>query len=217
MPWNEVSPSGSISVQANRARMNENTTYIQNTMGNQAVGTNTSNPQLALDHFWNIGSNEDGRHRFIQSPGFTVGGVSTDPFIANGMDGVIYLKQPSVAVGRIEGFYRNTQGIYQFIPSFVSGTKTVTSSFTTLFTAPASVYGEIFMFRLSTNGIDTISKAVFKSSATGLGVAALTFSDNSGDPETPLIFDRSGLIIQVKANDASSGNDWEYRITYRAV
>ena len=67
MPWNPISPDGTLSVKANRAPMRENTTYIQETMGNMAIGDNTTSTR---DHFWNVDDDFDGRHRFIQSNEF---------------------------------------------------------------------------------------------------------------------------------------------------
>src|SRR5690349_2957761 len=113
MPWNSNAPLGSVSVKANRTKLQENTTYIETTMGNTAVGINNSSVR---DHFWNVGADEDGRHRFMQSPAFTEGGVDSDPVIGTGMDAVEYVK---VTNGRAERFHRNAEGIYQHVPSFL--------------------------------------------------------------------------------------------------
>ena len=116
MPWNSLSPIGSISVRANRTTMNQNTTYIETTMGNSIVG---SNLVTTRDHFWNVGANEDGRHRFIQSPGFTVGAAPADPVIGTGMDAVSYVKLLSSVVSTaqqdVQPFYRNTKQIMQLL------------------------------------------------------------------------------------------------------
>lgn len=210
MSWNAASPDGAISVRANRTQMNNNNTYIQTTMGNSVVGTNTVNTR---DHFWNVGSNEDGRHRFIQSPKFTVGGLAADPVLGTGMNSVLYAKETS---SRVEWFHRNAEGIYQFIPSLLSGTKNVTDTPSILATVPTNVYGEIFMFRASTDGSETVQTGVFKSTASGLAVVAVRYTNSSSDQTTNLKFSRSGLDIFVSTDDADSGNNWEYRITYRA-
>src|SRR3954470_10223630 len=147
MPWNSTFPLGSVSVKANRVIGQQNTTYIETTMGNSIVGTNTNTTR---DHFWNVGANEDGRHRFIQSPAFTVGAVAADPVIGTGMDGVLYLKSDGLASARIQGFYRNAQGIYQYLPAFITGTVTINGSgsgdWKTLSAVPAGSYGEVFMY-----------------------------------------------------------------------
>ena len=100
MPWNSTWPVGSISVKANRVVGQQNTTYIETTMGNSIVGTNTT---ATRDHFWNVGTNEDGRHRFIQSPKFTVGGNPADPVLGTGMDGVRYIKSDGLTPARVVG------------------------------------------------------------------------------------------------------------------
>lgn len=83
MPWNSSWPIGSQSVATNRPTGAQNTTYIEDTMN--------------VDHFWNIGSNEDGHHQFVQSPKFEAGGVPADPTLATGMDGVLYYKKKTSA------------------------------------------------------------------------------------------------------------------------
>ncbi len=114
MAWHSTAPVGSQSVKANRTILQDNTTYTEVTMGNSVVGTNAVTTR---DHFWNVGANEDGRHRFIQSPGFTVGGLPTDPVIGTGMDSVDYSKLKLVAESAaqqdVQPFFRNTTGIMQ--------------------------------------------------------------------------------------------------------
>lgn len=217
MPWNSTSPNGALSVKANRTPMNQNTTYIETTMGNSVIGTNTTSTR---DHFWNVGTNEDGRHRFIQSPAFTVGGNATDPVIGTGMDGVQYLKTTN---GRVEGFYRNANGIYQHIPSFLSGTHVITASFTTMVTVPASVWGEIFIFQ-TTTGSTRGQAGFFKSNATvcdAWSYAEQAQSVSSSTPKFNVIFgngpNASGLNIRVIVEEAVAGATWNYRITYRAI
>lgn len=116
MPWNSTSPNGALSVAANRPYQQENTTYIETTMGNSVVGTNTVTTR---DHFWNVGSNENGRHRFIQSPAFTVGGLPTNPVIGTGMDSVLFSKlltvTESTAQQDVQPFFRNVTGIMQLL------------------------------------------------------------------------------------------------------
>lgn len=215
MPWNSVSPDGTISVKANRTPMNQNTTYIETTMGNSVVGTNTA---ATRDHFWNVGSNEDGRHRFIQSPAFTVGAVPTDPVIGTGMNGVLYLKTTS---SRVEGFYRNVQGIYQYIPSFLSGTVVVGAGFGTVVAVPASVYGEIFMYTTALGKFSVVTGFFRSDGATVESWSILNHASGVGGTSFALTFgngtDASGLNIRAKVNDATAGLTWNYRITYRAT
>lgn len=215
MPWNSTWPLGSVSVKTNRTTGQQNTTYIEVTMGNSIVGTNTV---ATRDHFWDVGSDEDGRHRFIQSPAFTVGGVPTDPVIGTGMDCVEYAK---TVAGRVERFHRNAQGIYQHVPSFLSGTHTVTGSFTNMVAVPTDVYGEIFMYTTAA-GNESGQVGFFKSTggtceawSYGLrqqGTSSALFAVRFGNGS-----DASGLNIRVIADEASSGLTWNYRITYRAV
>lgn len=116
MTWNAVSPNGALSVKANELPMQQNTTYIETKMGNSIVGTNTASTR---DHFWNVGSNEDGRHRFIQSPAFTVGALPTNPVLGTGMDSVFYSKLKVVAESSsqqdVQPFFRNASAIMQVL------------------------------------------------------------------------------------------------------
>lgn len=82
MPWHAVSPVGNRSVRFNRADMNDNTTYIGNTLGN---ATNT-----LQDHYWDIGANEDGRHRQVTMRSF---GENIQAPLAPLMDAAIYLNR----------------------------------------------------------------------------------------------------------------------------
>lgn len=223
MPWNSISPVGSISVKANRPKMQENTSYIETTMGNSIVGTNTTSTR---DHFWNVGSDEDGRHRFIQSPDFTVGGNPADPVIGTGMDGVMYLRQDSALSARIQGFYRNAQGIYEFIPSFESGTTgVITGSYTNVVAVPANTYGEIMMYTTTESSSDRqYSSCVAHYWSNGTVARAWTFAqgDDDQDSNLPLKFANSNsaatnLFLRAKANDAANNLVWNYRITWRVL
>lgn len=222
MPWNSVSPIGSISVRANRTTMNQNTSYIETTMGTTAVGTVGVNVR---DHFWNVGPNQDGRHRFIQSIGYTSGtgpAVPADPAVGTAMDGVIYLKQASVAVGRVEGFYRNTNGIYQFIPSYQTGTVNISgSTIQTIVSLPANVYGEIFFTKASDASL--CCKGIFSSSVgqtRGFTLRVRSTISGSFDYAIELLNDASGgLNLRCREGDASSGamnGAWTWHLTYRA-
>lgn len=79
MTWNPDTPLGTISVKDNRSRFVNNNTYTESKMN--------------VDHYWNIGGDEDGHHKFVQCPKTETGGTPSDPTVATGMDGAIYLKQ----------------------------------------------------------------------------------------------------------------------------
>lgn len=216
MPWNSTSPDGTLSVKANRPFMQQNTTYIEDTMGNSPVGSNGVNVR---DHFWNIGSNEDGRHRFIQSPGFTVGGNPEDPTQGTGMDGIYYLK---LINGQFQWFRRNTTDIYQATPNTLTGTIVPTSSFTNIVALPPNVYGEVFMFVTNTDTRNSGQTGFFKTSATTCeGWAHGLRLQGGNTARYNLIFgngsDASGLNLRVIRDEAPSGLNWEYRITYRSI
>ncbi len=215
MPWNADWPVNTISVKANQVKGDQNTKYIQATMGTSVVGTNTTSTR---DHFWNVGANEDGRHRFIQSPAFTVATVAADPVIGTGMDAVEYVK---VTNGRAERFHRNTQGIYQHVPSFLVGTHVITGSMTNMVSIPNNTYGEIFLFTTALGkgsgqaGFFKATSNVCESWSYGLRIQggstakyAVRFGNGS---------DASGLNIRVLADEASPNQTWNYRITYRAI
>ena len=186
-------------------------------MGNSVVGTNTTSTR---DHFWNVGTNEDGRHRFMQSPAFTVGGLPTDPVVGTGMDGVLYLKTTN---SKVQGFYRNANQVYQYIPTPLEGTVVLTGSFAEIVTVPANVYGEIFIFQ-TTDGSTRGQAGFFKSNNTicdSWSYAQQVQSVSSTTPKFNVIFSNGSnavdLKIKAKINEAGSGLTWNYRITYRAI
>ena len=59
--------------------MQENTTYTKTTMN--------------VDHFWDIGVNEDGHHKYAQMPKYKAGGLPSDPALAAGMDLAFFSKE----------------------------------------------------------------------------------------------------------------------------
>jgi len=220
MVWQTTCPVGTQSVRANKQVFQDNVNYIQTYMGNEVVGTNGN---ATRDHFWNVDANLDGHHRFVKSPAFTVGGIPADPVIGTGMDGVIYLKTTN---GRVEGFYRNSNGIYQFIPSYLTGTTTISSgsSFVNITTIPDETYGELFFynsnspnnkyaaqigFYKATGGLCQTWALNYQVEGTGSAVNALKFGNGS---------DASGLNIRARRADAGSTLiDWNYKIIYRAI
>lgn len=217
MPWNSVWPIGTTSVKNNKTTGNQNTTYIETTMGNSVVGTNTTTTR---DHFWDVGSNEDGRHRFINSPGFTVGGTATDAVIGAGMDAVIYAKETN---SRVEWFHRNSSGIYQFVPSFKSGTVTIDndgSTYANLTEVPENVYGEVFCY---TSALGQLSgqTAFFRSNGSTVEAWSIAMVPNTVNSVTIALkfgngAQASGLNVRAR-KAAGAGGTWNYRLTYRAL
>lgn len=218
MAWRSVNPDGNRSVKANEVIGQDNTNYIQSTMGNTASNKPYSDAQA--DHFWAVDPNIDGRHRFVKMPAFSNGGSPQDAQLSPGIDGVIWFKTVSSDVSNIEGFYRNAAGIYQFIPSFLSGTKSISSSYSTVVAVPANVYGDIVMFR-TTQGKDTAQNGFFRSNGSKVEAWANYLGPSGENEEINLKFgngsDSLGLNILARNEFASSTHTWNYRITYRAI
>lgn len=223
MTWSSTAPDGTKSVKENQSILGNNTTYIETTMGNDALGTNNAGTR---DHFWNVSGDNDGHHRFVKSPAFTVGGVATDPLVGTGMDGVLYLKSDGLTPSRVQGFYRNASNVYQYIPAFLTGTVNIASgaAFTNVVTVPPNCYGEIFMYK-NINDKYSAQMGFFKSNATVAQAWAYTFTLDgvgSGSPTQTLKFasepDATTLNIgaRVQGGGGTAGN-WNYRITYRAL
>lgn len=220
MPWNSTCPLGTVSVKANKPIGQQNTTYIETTMGNSVVGTNTNTTR---DHFWNVGANEDGRHRFINSPAFTVGGNPADAVLGTGMDSVLYAK---TVKGTVQWFQRNAGGIYQWMPAFLTGTVSVTSdnTYVNITAVPTDVYGEIFMY-IPDNGIDervAVQTGYFRSNGTKVNAWSIPFRiQGSSTNFIALKFgngsDASGLNLRVRADAVGTIDDWTYFVTYRAT
>jgi len=221
MAWTSVSPVGSQSVKANRPAMAANTVYIETTMGNVAAGTNTASTP---DHFWNISSALDGHHRHIRSPKFEKpAGTAADPAIGTGMDGVQYIKLVNSDVARVECFYRNSQGIYQTSPSYITGTFSSSSAYTNVGATaiPINCYGEIFCIadggtrKYVQKGYffsDTTKTYTFASREKVQGTSEgyfLEFANGS---------DSTNLFIRAKRGGVTSNADgtWTYFITFRS-
>jgi len=206
MAWDSASPDGSLSVKDNRTQMNANNEYISATMGD--VTHNTK------DHFWDISGDKDGYHRSVNMPA-QVGHISPATVA---MDGVIYYKS---AGGTVQAFFKNnTLDTYQFIPSFKQGTVVVNASYGNVINVPASVYGEIFMYTTALGKRSAVT-GFFRSNATIVESWGLTQSDDGTQTSTPLKFasdtDATTLFIKARTSDASNGQTWNYRITYRAT
>jgi hypothetical protein len=191
-------------------------------MGNAVVGTNTDTTR---DHFWNVGANEDGRHRFINSPSFTVGGNPADPVVGVGMNAVLFLKttnnQPQwftrtdIASGSIQ---------YQATPNFLSGTKVISpidQDYTNIVTVPNNTYGEIFMWRNSSVSVAGQS-GFFRAIGNICQAWGLLYRiQGSSDSKAALKFgngtEASGLNIRARNDDSIPNQTWNYRIIYRAM
>lgn len=87
MGWNGTSPVGSQSVKDNRTIIQDNTTYIENTVGQ--------------DHFWNSGGTTDGHHKYMQTVATNIAStsVATNTLLQTQMNLVYYsrLKTPTEA------------------------------------------------------------------------------------------------------------------------
>ena len=86
---------------------------------------------------------------------------------------------------------------------------------------PNNCYGEIFMFRNGDAeeggqaGFFKCQGSVCQSWSYGLriqGDATALYNIRFGNGS-----DASGTNIRVRSDNADSGNDWQYRITYRAI
>ena len=205
MVWNSTWPDGSKSVKQNTIPGQQNTTYTETTLNN--------------DHFWNIGTDEDGHHRAINMLNYadTASGAPADAPIATGMDGVFYLKTTS---GRVQGFYQNAAGIYQYIPAFLSGTAALTSSYTTVINVPDNTYGQIWIWRQGNNSDVSFGSFIAQSSVCQAFSAAIDLNGSS----TP-VFNvhygngtaASGLNVRAKVTGNASAGTYNYRIIYWSV
>lgn len=231
MTWNSTVPIGTQSVKQNRPVIQQNFSYIETNMGNSAVGTNTNTTR---DHFWDVGTNEDGRHRFIQSMGFTVGGTPTDPVVGTGMDGVIYFKEVN---GTVQAYFKNTtgglnDGIFQFVPGYLFGSVNVPSSntYNNVAAVPDETWGEIVMF-LSAAEIGGNNNTARSSMAQGFfhstggrvhcwSISNLRQGVSPADSAAALKFangsDSVDLNIKVRAQEAPTGKNWSYRIMWKS-
>lgn len=204
MVWNSLYPDGTKSVKQNTLPGQQNTTYSETT--------------LNQDHFWNIGTNEDGNHKRVSMEDYasTAIGAPADSPIPTGMDGVYYLKP---ANGRIAGFYRNASGIYQSVPGFISGSVALTTSYQDVVVLPDDCYGQIFFF--TTDSTQAMSSGYFKC---GGGVCqAYCNSQTIGNSTSQILPMRygngdqvSGLNLRVRIS-AGTVATYQYRVTFWAT
>ena len=115
--WNSVNPDPAKSVKENGPKMQENTTYTEEIMGNTA--NDTTNTDVIRDHYWDVSANLDGRHRYLNMPAFTIAGTETDPVLGDGMGGTAYCRTKTAAespdVQDVQPFFRNTADIMQLL------------------------------------------------------------------------------------------------------
>lgn len=216
MPWNTTFPDGTKSVKANELPGQQNTTYIETTMGNTANDLAYSTSQQ--DHFWNVGTDYSGHHRFIKSPAYTVGGIATDPgpALGTGIGGILYLKTIN---NQVQGFFRNSSTIYQYIPAFLTGTVNITSTSTyvTIIPIPQNVYGEIFIWENNTRNIQSGS---FMSNSTIVEGFSNTINIKAeGDNGWTELLNGTGAVdlnLKIRRDKGASAN-YTYRIIYRAI
>lgn len=83
MAFTTAPVDGAKSVKLNRPTLNANALYIQDNM--------------RLDHFWNEDNDKDGHHDAIQMPIQGTIAAPTNPTLATGLDGVVYLKHKIAA------------------------------------------------------------------------------------------------------------------------
>lgn len=201
--WNSTWPVGTSSVKSNRIPGQNNTTYTE--------------ANMKLDHYWNEDVQKDGYHKKIEMPKRT-----TDVTLANAsINGAMYLKEVSASNLRVEGFYRNANGIYQFIPSFKSGSTNIPtgSAFTTLTNVSANSYGEIWIWQANQQ---KMQKGVFVSNATLVQTYLLEQQLPSGGTITYITFNNNTATVtdlNIKARlgvDGAAGTH-HYRIIYWGI
>jgi len=85
MAWHSTAPDGAQSVKSNRTILQDNTTYIENTVG--------------TDHFWDVGANLDGHHQFVQTQNTNTddSSLQTNPQLATEMNLVYYSRQKTAS------------------------------------------------------------------------------------------------------------------------
>ena len=200
MVWNTVWPDPAKSVKANTPTGQQNTTYIDDTMN--------------VSHYWNEGANLDGQHQYFACPK-----QASDLAIPTSMDGVIYYKEVSASNSRVEGFYRNNSGIFQFIPSFQSGTVDLSSTdFVTVANLPDNSYGNIYLFL--NDAVDATAGMQFGTFKSAGGKLQAYCSQGGNTTAVPIILgnatNSSALELKAKRSQAPSGT-YAYRIMYWGI
>jgi len=204
MVWNSLWPDGTKSVKQNTTPGQQNTAYTETTMNN--------------DHFWNIGADEDGHHRAVNMMNYadTATGAPADAPIATGFDGVYYIKQVN---GRNAGFYRNSDGIFQAVPGFISGSANITGSYQNIVALPDGCYGNVWFFKNDSS--NAMAFGSFKCAGSIYQAYCLhIYPGNTATLQFPMRFGSadqvSGLNLRVRTSDGPTGV-YQYRIQFWAI
>ena len=205
MPWNSISPVGNRSVRFNRTAMNQNTTYIEEIMGNNTVIGN------AKDHYWNIGANEDGYHRKVSLK--NTGALINPPPT---FDGVIYVNNNGLTPDKTLKYNNTTQdwtlNVWENVIEGSFNTPNSSANFTITTLIPTDRFGKILIFLKSTPWL--AMEGYFYSDATkvhgfsgrvdfestGLAISPIQFDDNPGT--------NNALRANVPANPAATYNTY---------
>lgn len=219
MTWNSSWPLGTVSVRANQSTGQQNTSYIETNLGKVAVGTNVNTTR---DHFWAVDPSLDGRHRYINSVGFTTGGppgVPDDPLLGADMDTLLYPKETNSSV---QWFHKNQDddlNLYQVTPNQIKGTANITSTstYTTLTAIPINVFGEVFMWK---DGTTLSQSGTFITDGTICEGYSNVQRLNSGSDTVNIELRNTtsaGLGLQGRLRTASLSGNWNYIVWYRAI
>lgn len=197
--WNPVWPNGAVSVRANTIPGQQNTNYI-NSIEN-------------VNHYWNVGANFDGNHRFIQMPNQAI-----DVALTASMDGALYIKPASVNDPSINLFYVNATGIVQATPTFQKGSVSLPSSsaYVNVGAAiPQHSYGVIYMF--TDDDVGNMAMGFFVAGTTTVNCYTnVTLTGSMSGSTQNVRFGNgstaSGLIIRAQRNTGLTTGPYQYRI-----
>jgi len=148
MGWHETAPVGTNTVKANESTLNDNTVYTETEMNK--------------DHFWNIGGDEDGHHKFAQMPKYTDGAIATptSPTLVGSADLAYFarLKTAAEAPGGadVQPYIRNASATMQLLGIRAMGVFTVA--------------GGLIVMQYSHN-LDAANPVTFQGGATGKFIA----------------------------------------------
>ncbi|HUU86261.1 MAG TPA: hypothetical protein VMX17_00740 [Candidatus Glassbacteria bacterium] len=194
MVWTSLSPDGTKSVRTNVPVMLDNTEYTETT--------------LNVDHYWNIGADEDGHHKQVKMPK-----SAADITLGTGIDGGIYLKE--AASGTVQGYYRNVVNVYQFIPAFLTGTSALTSSNSTIIAVPNNTYGNIIVFRTGTSDSSQLGWFVASGGQVRAYSCGTEKTSSSSTTYNVKFANGSGNGLNIRGRtDQASADTYNYRITY---
>jgi hypothetical protein len=181
----------------------QNTTYTETTLNN--------------DHYWNIGTNEDGFHKRVSMKIFANSaiGAPVDAPIPPGLDGVFYLK---TVAGTNQGFYRNGSTIFQFTPAFITGTTNInTGGYTDVVAVPNNTYGHVWMWRAGSKDVQIGAFSAYGGACQAIS-AAVDVNGNQTEVRYNVLYGNgtqvSGLNFRAKVASGAAGGTYEYRIMY---